>query len=360
MFDTIRRWYDSYFSSEQVWVLALCLLFSFLIIFCTGQTLAPVFTALVIAYLMQGVVNFLTAYKVPQGMAVFLVYTLFLGGLVAFFGLLLPLVWVQLVKLLNDQVPQVLTQGQILLDKLPSRYTDLVSEAQVADWIDRMHILFSKWAENIVSFSIYSIPNIMGILVFLLLVPVLVFFFLKDRVILVQQFTQFLPKERQMLNRVWQEMNEQIANYVRGKAIEIIIVGIATYIGFSIFHLKYAALLALLVGLSVVIPYIGILVVTIPVLLVSYFQLGWSSEFFSCLLVYGIIQALDGGLLVPWLFSEVVNLHPVLIIIAVLFFGGMWGLWGVFFAIPLATLIKAILNAWPKNSVVEESLHGNS
>ena len=63
----------------------------------------------------------------------------------------------------------------------------------------------------------------------------------------------------------------------------------------------------------------------------------------------GIIQALDGNVLVPLLFSEAVNLHPVSIIIAVLVFGSVWGFWGVFFAIPLATLIKAILNAWPKS-----------
>lgn len=66
------------------------------------------------------------------------------------------------------------------------------------------------------------------------------------------------------------------------------------------------------------------------------------------MIAYGIIQALDGNVLVPLLFSEAVNLHPVAIIVAVLVFGGLWGFWGVFFAIPLATLIKAILNAWPK------------
>ena len=63
--------------------------------------------------------------------------------------------------------------------------------------------------------------------------------------------------------------------------------------------------------------------------------------------VYAVIQALDGNVLVPLLFSEVVNLHPVAIIVAVLIFGGLWGFWGVFFAIPLATLFKAILRAWP-------------
>jgi putative permease len=72
-------------------------------------------------------------------------------------------------------------------------------------------------------------------------------------------------------------------------------------------------------------------------------------------MVYGFIQFLDGNLLVPLLFSEVVNLHPVAIIVAVLFFGGIWGFWGVFFAIPLATLVKAVYNAWPRSALTESS-----
>jgi putative permease len=71
------------------------------------------------------------------------------------------------------------------------------------------------------------------------------------------------------------------------------------------------------------------------------------------MLAYGIIQALDGNIIVPLLFSEAVNLHPVTIIIAVIFFGGLWGFWGVFFAIPLATLVKAVINAWTSTTLIE-------
>src|SRR5690606_39026749 len=87
---------------------------------------------------------------------------------------------------------------------------------------------------------------------------------------------------------------------------------------------------------------------TVPVALVAYFQFGWGSEFMWVMVVYGIIQGLDGNVLVPLLFSEAVNLHPVAIITAVLVFGGFWGVWGVFFAIPLATLIKAVFSSWPR------------
>jgi predicted PurR-regulated permease PerM len=63
-------------------------------------------------------------------------------------------------------------------------------------------------------------------------------------------------------------------------------------------------------------------------------------------IAYLIIQMIDGHILVPLLFSEVVNIHPVAIIIAILVFGGLWGIWGLFFAIPLATLVHAVLKAW--------------
>jgi putative permease len=145
-------------------------------------------------------------------------------------------------------------------------------------------------------------------------------------------------------------MDLQLGNYVRGKFWEILIVGVVTYIGFVVLGLKYAILLGVLVGLSVLVPYLGAAVVTVPVAVVAYFQWGWGSEFAILMIVYGVIQALDGNLLVPLLFSEVVNLHPVAIIVSVLFFGGLWGFWGVFFAIPLATLVKALITSWPRSS----------
>jgi putative permease len=164
-----------------------------------------------------------------------------------------------------------------------------------------------------------------------------------------------LPEKRSVMTAIWSEMNIQFANYIRGKAIEILIVGSLSYIIFLILGLNYAALLALLVGLSVLIPYIGATVVTFPVLLVGYMQWGFSSEFLWLFVSYGVIQFLDGNVLVPLLFSEVVNLHPVAIIVAVLLFGGLWGFWGVFFAIPLATLVKAIFNAWPDTSISDSA-----
>lgn len=135
-------------------------------------------------------------------------------------------------------------------------------------------------------------------------------------------------KKRNMLTNIWHEMDDQIANYIRGKVIEILIVGTVTYATFALLDVNYAALLGIIVGLSVLIPYIGAAVVTLPVALIGFFQWGLSDDFMYLLIAYAIIQALDGNVLVPLLFSEAVNLHPISIIVAVLIFGTLWGFWG--------------------------------
>ena len=121
---------------------------------------------------------------------------------------------------------------------------------------------------------------------------------------------RLLPPQRPMMLRIWHEVNLQCANYVRGKAVEILIVGGATYVAFKLLGMPYAALLSLLVGLSVVIPYIGAAVVTIPVAMIGLFAFGWGSHFIWVMVVYGVIQALDGNVLVPVLFSEVNKPSP--------------------------------------------------
>ena len=164
----------------------------------------------------------------------------------------------------------------------------------------------SELGQNVLSFSLASVPAVITILVYLILVPLMIFFFLKDKKIVMEWVTNFLPKERHLVNEVWVEMDAQIGNYVRGKFNEILIVGAASYIAFVILGLNYAFLLAMIVGLSVLIPYIGAAIVTLPVALVGYFQWGLSSDFTWLMISYFVIQFLDGNVLVPILFSEAV------------------------------------------------------
>ncbi|MET0846131.1 MAG: AI-2E family transporter [Pseudomonas sp.] len=351
MFKVLRDWIQRYFSDEEAVVLAVLLVLAFTAVLTLGGMLAPVLAGMVLAYLMQGLVVTLERLRMPGGVAVGLVFALFMGVLLLFIIVVVPLLWHQLITLFNE-LPGMLAKWQSLLLLLPERYPHLVSDEQVLQAIEVARGEIGKFGQWALTFSLSSLPLLVNIMIYLVLVPILVFFFLKDREMIGQWVRGYLPRERALITRVAHEMNRQIANYIRGKVIEIFICGGVTYIGFVVLGLNYAALLALLVGVSVVVPYVGAVVVTVPVMLIALFQWGWSDQFIYLMAVYGIIQTLDGNVLVPLLFSEAVNLHPVAIICAVLLFGGLWGFWGVFFAIPLATLFKAVLDAWPRKEPV--------
>ncbi|MEJ2643641.1 MAG: AI-2E family transporter [Gammaproteobacteria bacterium] len=346
----VRAWFRRYFSDPQVVILALLLVAGFALVITFGNMLAPVLAGVVIAYLLEGFVSALERRRVPRMAAVLVVFLGFMLFLVfSLFGLL-PILSNQLAQLLQ-QLPTMITKGQHTLQRLPELYPNFITSQQVSEIMVGIRGELAAWGQHALSVSVASVVGLIALLVYVVLVPVLVFFFLKDKQRILQWVGQYLPRERGLATTVWNDVNTQIGNYVRGKVWEIIIVGVTTYATFAIMGLQYAALLATLVGFSVIIPYIGAAVVTVPVAVIAYFQWGWGAEFAYLIIAYGIIQTLDGNILVPLLFSEVVNLHPVAIIVAVLVFGGIWGFWGVFFAIPLATLVQAVLKAWPRGPI---------
>lgn len=346
MLNVFQSWIDRYFADEEAVLLALILSIGVLVVVTMGQVLAPMIASVIIAFLMQGMVARLRAWGAPHILAVSVAFLVLVGCLAASLLLLLPAISRQAVTFFTE-LPRMLTEGRELMVLLPEKYPTLFSDQNVVQMVDSAGKSLGAIGQTILTFSLANLGVLAAALIYLVLVPILVFFFLKDSNLIMAWLAAFLPKKRPVMNRIWHEMNQQIANYVRGKVIEIIVVASASYVCFVFLGLNYALLLAIAVGLSVLIPYIGAAVVTLPVALIALFQWGWGTEFFYLLGAYAVIQALDGNVLVPLLFSEAVNLHPVAIILAVLAFGGLWGFWGVFFAIPLATLVKAVLYAWP-------------
>lgn len=348
--NVISGWVNRYFSNEQAIYLVVFVVAAFVILITLGTVLAPILTGLVFAFILHGVVERLVAWRVPRLLAILTVEFIFLGALVALLVGLLPLAWRQLRELVIS-VPPLLGQLRGFVRELSGRYPDFVSETALDDAVKALSAQFTESSGVFVQSIVGQLPNILGLVIFLILVPIALFFFLKDKDRMLGAFRGLLPRERGVLEAVGQMMGVQVGNYVRGKFAEIIIVGGVSYAAFTIFGLNYAALLGLLVGLSVVIPFVGAAVVTLPVAAVALLQFGWTLDFLLVMVTYAVIQALDGNVLVPLLFSKAVNLHPISIVAAVLVFGGLWGFWGVFFAIPLATLVKAIYIAWPKQDV---------
>lgn len=321
-----------------------------------GRWLMPVIISVVIAYLLEGVIKKVQHAGIPRIWAVSLVFIAFSSLIVYILLALVPTLFNQAKELVTN-IPTYLTNFQNMLLILPQKFPDILSHEDVNTLLNSINSTISDYSKQLFSGQLFaSLLALFALMVYAILVPLLVFFFLKDKNSILAWLGQFLPNNRQIIQDIWAEMDVQIGNYIRGKFIEIMVIWSMCFVAFNIFGLQYSLLLGLMVGLSVLIPYIGATIVTVPVLVVAYMQFGLSSSFWWIAGIYFVIQILDGNVIVPLIFSEAVSIHPTAIIIAVLVFGGIWGFWGVFFAIPLATLVKAIIEAWRRYEIRESAV----
>ena len=347
MINTLKHWYEQHLTHKESVILVIIMASTFLLLATIGDVLMPVLVALILAYLMQGVADRLMVWGLNEMLALTGATLLFVGVFLGFTVGIAPLVWRQLGGLIRE-APAMVEAVQAEVAGLIAQYPTMIEQAPIDELMSTLQAQAASFGQAVLGFGLSSIPGVLTFAIYMVLIPLMVFFFLKDREVILKWVLGFLPSNRPQLDQIGRAMNVQIANYVRGKGIEITIIGAVSYAAFTTFDLNYTALLALLVGLSVIVPYIGAFLVTIPVMLVALFQFGLTGDFYWVVGLYMLIQVLDGNVLVPLLFSEAVDLHPVAIIIAVLVFGGLWGVWGVFFAIPLATLCNVLLVSWPR------------
>jgi putative permease len=343
----ITAWFHRNFANPQVVLLAILLIAGFGVLTFAADTLAPLIASIVVAYLLDGMITLLERRGVPRGLAVGVVFTVFVACLLAIFLILLPLLLVQVAQLVQ-QLPAILARTQDLILGLPERYPDLFEDQQIREFLASLRNDLINMGQRILSASVSWLPALVNVVIYLILMPMLVFFFLKDKALILGWVLRFLPPERPLAEQVWREVDAEIGGYVRGKIYELLIVSVVTYLAFAPLGLQFAPLLAITTGLSTFIPYIGVALAAVPVAVIAYAQWGTGPDFLWVMGAYAVIQLIDGNVLAPLLLAEVVNLHPTAVIVALLVFGGIWGFWGIFFAIPLATLVHAVLNAWPR------------
>ena len=346
MLDQINSFLKKIFSNEETIVFSFVILCAFLIMTFFGSVLTPFLISIVVAYLLVGVQKKIESFNISSKWALVITFAIFIVTGAAMLLWLLPILYTQLQAFVLD-VPELFNNFLEFVSTLPAKFPELVTSEQITVFFQAVSSELSSITQNIVKSSIAGIQSTITILLYIILFPILVFFFLFDRKNIMDGLSKLVPGNREMFSNIWTEMDMQLSNYVRGKTTEIFVVGLFAAIIFSLVGLKYSALLSVLVGLSVVIPYVGAFLVTVPVVIVGLLQFGLTSEFYILITLYLLLQILDGNLLVPIIFSDAVKLHPVAIILAVFIFGSMFGFWGVFFAIPMATFIKAVWNAWP-------------
>lgn len=253
----------------------------------------------------------------------------------------------------NDKAMSWITeQFNKIRGKLPESYQNIVTVEQLKSAV----VYLEEWFKNIITPAIKQIAplfmNTMSfITVYFLIVPIFAFFMLKDKDRLLNLIGHYCSAYDEVA-AFWKEINRLISKYLIGNIIHIFIVAIINGIFLGIMGLNYTLLFAIGIGLSVLVPYVGIVIITIPLIGVGLMQFGLSSDMLILLSVYVVLQIVDAYVITPMLFSEALKIDTFSILVSVFLFGGIWGFWGIVLAIPLAVFIKTVVTMWPSRDPV--------
>ena len=348
MFKFFKEWYNTHLTDPSQVALALIILSISIVTYILLATVVPILVAIILSYMLEGLVGTIGhKYHLNRNTIVMAVYFSFIALSLLILFLLIP-VMLEQITLFIKSLPSILEKGKELLQGHTSENSGLINETQLTNIFASINAEISSIGKSVISYSLSSASSILETIVYILIVPILIFFLLYDKSKIKSWFKKFFPEKLDLSKKAYKELDIKIGNYIRCKFIEIIIVWVTSTLLFALLGLNYALLLGFLCGISVIIPYVGAIVVTAPIIFVAFFQWGTSSIFWYVLIIHILIQVIDGNVIVPILFSDAVNLHPIAILISILFFGTIWGLWGVFFAIPLAVLFNTLLNIWPR------------
>lgn len=341
MLSKINRWLLELFSDSDINKLLGIVAVVAAVLWLFLRELAPLLLSVLFAYLLESAVQKLTVrWRLRRLTAVSVVISgVVLTIIISLYAL--PRFLLQL-RELGDNLPRVASLLEAAIAGI-NAYLPAEAALEKSLVVEKTGEAFAFAGQYLLNNTLNFAGNVLSIFLYMVLLPLLVFFMLKDKDILLAYVRRFLPSPP-ALTKLWGAIDKEFGSYVRGKFIEATIVGALSWIVFLFFGMNNGFALATLIGLSVFVPFVGAIAVTIPVVLFAYLQFGWSAEFGWIIGLYTFIQVFDGQILVPLLFSEAVKIHPVALFSAIIFFGNLWGVWGVFFSIPFAAALKHIIN----------------
>lgn len=299
----------------------------------------PLLLSLIAAFLLDPLVNSLEKRHIPRTRAIFSVFFMISATMLLLGSWLIPYGQNMWGSLLSD------------FPRYTSQLINYLREAQVS-WQSRFPFLAQydltntvrTTAEQVLSFVLVQTPkSALKLGSLMILLPIFSFFFLRDGTTIMRGMISLAPNRYfEMAHDLSFLVSRQMAHFVRGRVIEAAIIGLVVALGLSLTDIRYAPLLGLFAGVTNLIPYIGPIVGMIPGILIAAVDLGLGGQFWWIVILYILIAQviLDNFILIPVLISRVANLHPVLVILAIVMGGKLYGVLGMIIGVPIASAFK--------------------
>ncbi|MGO4108101.1 AI-2E family transporter [Paenibacillus sp. YAF4_2] len=299
--------------------------------------LAPFIIAMIVSYVLNPIVTLLHERKVPRTAAVLLIYTVFCAALAVILVNMIPMFKEQMDQL-NRHVPDLTIRAESLVTDLNNSFLP----DSIREGLNKSIFQMEKKLSETVTHFINNIGSVVNAVFIAFIIPFLAFYILKDFDLFERTVITYVPKShRKHTVRLLKDIDSALGSYIRGQFIVCIIVGILAYIGYIIVGVPYPLLLASVVAVTNIIPYLGPFFGAAPALLVA------STISLKMVLLVAIVnmscQVLEGNVVSPQVVGRTLHIHPLAIIFALLVGGEVAGIVGMILAVPIFAALKVIV-----------------
>jgi len=310
--------------------------------------IGPLVISIIVTYVLRPLVDAMVSRGVPRTVAILLLYV-FVGALIAVFLVnTLPLLVAQAAAFIK-QLPAYVGIFDAFLDHMTFAARVLPKGVRVG--VERALGGAESGLITWFSGALIGVRDLLGGVVSAFIVPFLVFYLLKDYSLFTELVIRLFPRRSRLTVRgILEGIDRSLGRYVRGQLLVMLLVGLATFIGLLIVHMPNALLLAAIVGLTNIIPYVGPFLGAAPALFMAF---GVSNALLvKVLIVNLVVQQLEGNVFSPWIMGKTMKLHPLMILLGVMLAGEVAGITGLIFAVPLLAVGKVI---WEQVRIARET-----
>lgn len=302
-----------------------------------GTIFAPFIVAMIISYVLNPVVRMLGNRKVPRTVAVLLIYAVFLTSLAVILMNVIPM-FIEQVEELSQRLPQITFQTQQLMNRWDVGGVPGSIRMGMNNWFFQLE---HRLAASIASL-LDNLGTTLGVVFNAFIVPFLIFYMLKDFEAIERGILRILPRShRKSIVTLLKDIDEALGNYIRGQLLVCVIIGVFAYIGYMVIGMPFALLLAGIVAVCNIIPYVGPFLGAAPALLMAT-TMSWKMVLLV-LLVNVICQTVESNIISPQVVGRTLHLHPMFIIFALLVGGELGGIIGLVLAVPLFAVCKVVV-----------------
>lgn len=306
----------------------------------------PVVISALLYYLLKPIVDLLEKAGASRIVAITLVFIVLSGLLIWGVAVAVPSLVDQILTF-ADNLPSYLKEGEKQINLLLKNNQFNAIRPQLENMVNNFSSKAADYAETFSKSAVNWVGNVASVVtrvaVAIMISPFILFYLLRDSGKFKERFIEYLPtKIRQPSLRVLSNMNAQLSSYVQGQVTVAIVVAILFSIMFSVIQLRYATTLAIIAGILNMVPYLGSFLAMIPAFILA--MVAGPIMVVKVAVVFMIEQTIEGRFVTPLVIGSKLNIHPITILFVLLTAGSMFGVWGVFLAIPIYASVKVILS----------------